>query len=259
MKTGMTFKGSGLLLAILFAGWLQGCAVSPKADPRDPWEPFNRSVTRFNDRLDEVAIRPVAVAYQKVTPGPVRLGVNNFFGNVSDVWSLVNNMLQLKPVESVETLMRVSINTFFGFGGVLDVASEMRLEKHKEDFGQTLGHWGVPTGPYLVLPLAGPSTVRDSVAYLVDTQVDTVAGLPNVPARNSLLVLRAVDIRSNLLRATDFLEGAALDKYTFVRDAYLQRRRSLVKEETSDAEERFDLPESGLGSASTASVPLNSN
>lgn len=233
---------AGLWTALLALALLQGCAVGP--NPRDPFEPFNRSVTRFNDGLDEAIVKPVAQAYQNTVPSPVRTGVNNFFGNLSDVWSFVNNVLQAKPQEAVDSFMRVSVNTLIGLGGVLDWATPMGIERHSEDFGKTLGRWGVATGPYLVLPVLGPSTVRDAAARVVDAQGDLVMQVNNVPVRNSLYVLRAVDLRAGLLRAGEVLDQAALDKYSFTRDAYLQRRGVVIDTDTNgDTEERYDLPE----------------
>jgi phospholipid-binding lipoprotein MlaA len=219
--------------------------MSPNANPRDPWEPFNRNIASFNDGLDDAVVKPVATAYQHVTPQIMRTGVNNFFGNISDVWSLVNNVLQLKPAESVETLFRVGVNTTLGLVGLIDVASELRLERHTEDFGQTLGYWGMPAGPYVVLPLLGPSTLRDSLSLPVDAKGNLVGRVDDVALRNSLITLRLVDVRANLLSAGRLLDAAALDKYSFTRDAYLQRRRGLVKEQNSGVdtdEERYDLP-----------------
>ncbi|MDI1237868.1 MAG: VacJ family lipoprotein [Polaromonas sp.] len=240
MKTQITMKWSGLWAGLLVLALLQGCALGP--NPRDPFEPFNRSVTRFNDGLDEAIVKPVAQAYQNTIPSPVRTGVNNFFGNLSDVWSFVNNVLQAKPQAAVDSFMRVSVNTLIGLGGVLDWATPMGIERHSEDFGKTLGHWGMATGPYLVLPVLGPSTVRDAAARVVDAQGDLVLQIDNVPVRNSLYVLRAVDLRASLLRAGEVLDQAALDKYSFTRDAYLQRR-GVVIDSNGDTEERYDLPE----------------
>jgi len=226
---------------------LQGCAMSPNANPRDPWEPFNRNVSNFNEGLDQAVIKPVATGYQNVTPKIMRTGVNNFFGNISDVWSLVNNVLQLKPAESVETLFRVGVNTTIGLLGLIDVASDLKLEKHTEDFGQTLGFWGVPTGPYVVLPLLGPSTLRDSLALPVDAKGNLVNSLNDVALRNSLITLRLVDLRASFLSAGRLLDAAALDKYSFTRDAYLQRRRGQIFGPRTDVildEERYDLPAS---------------
>lgn len=242
MKPRITMNRAGLWTALLALALLQGCAVGP--NPRDPFEPFNRSVTRFNDGLDEAIVKPVAQAYQNTVPSPVRTGVNNFFGNLSDVWSFVNNVLQAKPQEAVDSFMRVSVNTLIGLGGVLDWATPMGIERHSEDFGKTLGRWGVATGPYLVLPVLGPSTVRDAAARVVDAQGDLVMQVNNVPVRNSLYVLRAVDLRAGLLRAGEVLDQAALDKYSFTRDAYLQRRGVVIDTDTNgDTEERYDLPE----------------
>jgi phospholipid-binding lipoprotein MlaA len=248
-----------LFVAVLVCAVLQGCASAPNAHPRDPWEPFNRQVSSFNEGVDEAVVKPVATAYQHVTPELVRTGVSNFFGNLSDVWSLVNNVLQLKPRESVETLFRVGVNTTIGLAGLIDVATELRLVKHREDFGQTLGYWGVPTGPYLVLPLLGPSTLRDAAALPVDRQGNLVDGLDDVATRNSLTALRLVDLRASLLGAGRLLDDAALDKYTFTRDVYLQRRRGLVLDDTvpstSPAEERYDLPEPEKSAAPAAARP----
>ncbi len=253
------FLAYGVLMS---AALLGGCAVSPSALPHDPWEPFNREVTGFNENLDKAVLKPVATVYQNVAPALVRQGVSNFFANVSDVWSLVNNVLQLKPKESVETLFRVGVNTTMGLGGLIDVATELRLARHREDFGQTLGYWGVPTGPYLVLPLLGPSTLRDSLAMPVDRQVDLVGNLSQVPLRNSLTTLRIIDTRADFLQVGNLLDDAALDKYSFTRDAYLQRRRGLAlegKPDKASTEERFDLPaaapESGLTPSGTGSTP----
>ena len=227
---------------------LQGCASGPQANPADPLEPFNRSVYSFNEGLDRAVLKPVATAYQNVAPSPVRTGVTNFFENLSDAWSFVNNVLQARPVEAADTLFRFTTNTFWGLGGIFDVASDLKIAKHKEDFGQTLGVWGLAPGPYLVLPLFGPSSVRDSAGLLVDRQGSLLSQTDSIATRNSLTGLSLVDTRANLLEAGNLLDQAALDKYAFIRDAYLQRRQSLVG--TSDSgpaskapEERFDLPE----------------
>lgn len=226
---------------------LQGCASGPQANPADPLEPLNRSVYKFNDGLDRAVLKPVATAYQNVTPELVQTGVGNFFDNLSDVWSLVNNLLQARPAAAVDSLFRVTTNTVWGLGGIFDVASEMGIPQHKEDFGQTLGTWGLASGPYLVLPVFGPSSARDAVGLAVDSQGNLVGQLNDVPVRNSLTGLRLVDTRAGLLSAGNVLEQAALDKYAFTRDFYLQRRRSLIGVEGADRaaepEERYDLPE----------------
>jgi phospholipid-binding lipoprotein MlaA len=190
---------------------------------------LNRGVSNFNEAVDEAVLKPVATAYRDVTPDPVRTGVSNFFGNLRDVWSAVNATLQLRPREATENAMRFGVNTVLGFGGLLDIASEMGIERTSLDFGQTLGRWGVPSGPYLVLPLFGPSSVRDAAGFGVESRGDLVGTLDHIPSRNSLTALRIVDTRANLLRATSMLEGAALDKYSFTRDFYLQRRQNQIE------------------------------
>ena len=212
----------------LAAAALTGCASGPNANPRDPLEPFNRGVYQFNDALDRAVVKPVATAYRDVLPSPVRTGVTNFFNNLQDVWSAVNNALQLKAEGAGNSLVRFGVNTVFGLGGLIDIASEMRIERHTEDFGQTLGYWGVGPGPYLVLPMLGPSTVRDTAALPIDFQGNLVSQVEHVPTRNSATALKLVNLRSQLLQATDMLDQVALDPYTFTRDAFLQRRRSAV-------------------------------
>lgn len=215
-----------------------GCATGPQANPRDPLEPMNRRVTEFNDALDAAILRPVATAYKDNLPAPVRTGIHNFFGNLSDVWSAINSLLQFKVHDAAENWMRFNVNTVFGLGGLLDIASDMNIERHREDFGQTLGRWGMHTGPYVVVPLLGPSTLRDVLAMPVDWRGDPVTHA-DIAWRNSLYALRAVDSRANLLRVSAVLEEAALDKYSFTRDAHLQRRRSEI---TGSSEEPPPAP-----------------
>jgi phospholipid-binding lipoprotein MlaA len=218
---------AALLAATLLLG---GCATVANPNPRDPLEPFNRGVSQFNEGLDSMVLKPVATVYRQNVPPIVRTGVSNFFGNLSDAWSFVNSALQLKVQDAAENWARFSINTFFGLGGILDVASDLNIDRHREDFGQTLGRWGVPTGPYLVLPFFGSSTLRDTLAMPIDRRMDLVQRVTAHDVRNSLYVLRAVEQRSNLLRASAVLDGAALDKYSFPRDAHMQRRRAEVFE-----------------------------
>ena len=220
VKRWALLASMGVLLA------LQGCATVKSADARDPWEPMNRSVFEFNQVVDKVAIKPAAQAYVQVVPGLVRTGVGNFLGNLSDVWTFANSTMQLKGQAAAESFMRVTVNTVFGLGGVLDVATEMRLEKRKEDFGQTLGYWGVKPGPYFVLPLLGPSTLRDTVALPLDMKGDASQQFSDEATRNALTVTRVVDLRSRLLQTVDVLMAASLDPYTFVRDGYLQKRQN---------------------------------
>lgn len=226
----------GLMAVCLLMAMLTGCASGPRSDPRDPWEPFNRSMWTFNEGLDKAVLRPVAETYKEVTPNLVRRGVNNFFANLTDLWSFVNNTLQLKPREAMESLTRFNLNTFFGLGGLLDIASEAGIERHREDFGQTLGRWGIPSGPYLVVPFLGPSTLRDTAARAINATGDPVYYVSDVVKRNSLYVLRVVDLRASLLRAGNVLEEAALDRYTFTRDVYLQiRQREVLGDKADDA------------------------
>ena len=220
--------GARWTAALLFFLLLAGCAVGPHANPRDPLEPFNRGVYQFNEAVDTAVLKPVATAYRDVTPAMLRRGVGNFFDNLQDAWSFVNNALQFKGQAAVESLFRFGVNTFIGLGGIHDVASEMRIEKNTKDFGHTLGFWGVAPGPYLVLPLLGPSSLRDAAARVVDVQGDLASNIAHVPTRNVVTVVRMVDKRAELLKVTAMLEAAALDKYTFTRDTYLESRRSEV-------------------------------
>lgn len=221
---------------------LQGCASVPHADARDPWESMNRSVYNFNEVLDNIAIKPAAKVYTAVLPSPVRTGIHNFLGNLGDVWTLVNSALQLKGQATAETFMRINVNTFLGLGGVLDVATEMRLEKRKEDFGQTLGRWGVKPGPYIVLPILGPSTLRDALATPLDIKGDMVQQFSDTATRNVLSATRVMDVRSGLLESLDVIKAAALDPYTFVRDGYLQKRENDVYD--GNPPSNFDYSES---------------
>lgn len=205
-----------------------GCATGPDANPRDPLEPFNRGVYKFNDAVDTAVLKPVATAYEKVTPSPVRTGVGNFFSNLGDLWSSVNAGLQLRPREAVENLMRFSVNSVFGLAGVLDIATEMRIPRTQLDFGHTLGRWGTPAGPYLVFPFFGPSSVRDGAASFVDAYGDPVVGVDHIATRNSLYALRVVDGRARFLRASSMLDDSGMDKYSFIRDAYLSRRQGQI-------------------------------
>lgn len=213
---------------------LMGCATVANPDPRDPLESYNRSMTSFNEQVDAMVLKPVAIAYQDIAPAPVRTGVSNFFANIGDVWSFVNNVLQLRAEAAASTFMRVNVNTFLGLGGVLDIASELGIDRYKQDFGLTLGHWGMGTGPYLVLPILGPSTVRDTFALPVDLKGNVVSYVDPVSARNSLYALRIVDTRANLLRAGSVLDSAALDKYSFTRDVFLRVRSQAGEPQNGD-------------------------
>ena len=216
------------LAALLLAALLAGCATTGDRNPRDPWEGFNRKSFAFNEKLDEVVLKPVAQGYAKVVPAFAREGVNNFFDNLEDVGTTLNNLIQGKPKESASDLGRFLVNTFFGFFGLWDIATPLGLEKHYEDFGQTLGVWGVGSGPYLVIPLLGPSTARDAPAKAVDPSWYYSSALDNNVAYWSLWGLDKIRIRANLFQSEKVLDEAALDKYTFIRDAWMQRRRSMV-------------------------------
>ncbi len=207
---------------------LQACATVANPDPRDPMESWNRGVFQFNDAVDRAVVKPVATAYRDVLPPWLRAGVNNFFGNLEDLWSGVNNALQLRGQDTADSFGRVLINTTMGLGGVLDVASEMNMERHPANFGLTLGRWGVGPGPFVVLPFLGSSTLRDTVALSVDIPANPVRRVEDDATRNGLTVLNLVDTRATYLKAGEVVEGAALDKYSFTRDAFLQRRRNLV-------------------------------
>lgn len=226
-KLSLLSRGLGAAVLVTLVA---GCATGPNANPQDPLEPFNRNVSEFNESVDAMVLKPVATVYRDVTPDLVRTGVSNFFSNLGDVWSFINATLQLRPREASENFLRFGVNTAFGMGGVLDIASEMGIERTRLDFGQTLGRWGVPAGPYLVLPIFGPSSIRDAAGFGVETRGDLVQGIDNIGTRNALTVLRAVETRANLLRATSMLEGAALDKYSFTRDVYLRRRQSQIED-----------------------------
>lgn len=214
-----------LALAAAAAATLSGCATT---NPADPIEPFNRAVFKFNDAVDQNALKPAATAYKSVTPSFVQTGVSNFFGNLADVWTGLNNFMQGKGEAGLSDLTRVSLNSTFGLLGLLDIASEAGIKKHKEDFGQTLGYWGVPSGPYLMLPLLGPSTVRDTAGLPLDIAADPWGYKQPVNWRNVGSVVRVVDQRAAILDASNLMEEAALDRYEFIRDGFLQRRQGQV-------------------------------
>ena len=202
---------------------LSGCAATGQ-HPQDPYEAYNRKVQAFNDGVDDAILKPVATAYKNVTPEYVRQSVGNFFGNLGDLWSLVNHALQGNGEQAYNHAVRFTTNSVLGIGGLLDIATEMGVDRRKQDFGQTLGAWGVKPGPYLVLPLLGPSTVRDTVALPVDWQGNVLGELHPVSHRNSLTGLRLVDTRARLLGASGVMESVALDRYSLMRDFYLQSR-----------------------------------
>ncbi|ACD17958.1 MlaA family lipoprotein [Paraburkholderia phytofirmans] len=223
------------------AALLAGCTTVQTPTPGDPLEGLNRTIFTVNDKLDQYALKPVAKGYVFITPQPVRDSVTNFFSNIGDVYIAANNLLQLKITDGVEDIMRIVINTVFGVGGLFDVATLAKLPKHDNDLGLTLGHYGVPAGPYLVLPLFGPSTVRDAVGSIGNYYVNPLSYIHPDGLSWALYGLNIVNTRANLLNAGDVLEGAALDKYSFVRSAYLQRRQYLL----SDGKQSQALPNYG--------------
>jgi phospholipid-binding lipoprotein MlaA len=253
-----------LLLAAAWLVLLTGCATTgsgtagasakpPSATAKiDPWERWNRKVFAFNDKVDEAVLKPVATTYTKVVPSPVRRGVNNFFGNFSDMWSAVNNLLQGKFANSLQDVVRVGTNTLFGLGGFLDVASEFGADPQREDLGQTLGRWGMAPGPYVVWPILGPSTFRESIALPLDAQISPALAMHHNAAKLATTGMQAVNTRANLLGATGMLNDIALDRYAFVRDAYLQRRRSLVYD--GDPPEEKEIEEEDMSAPAPANA-----
>ncbi len=219
-----------ILLATFSLLILSGCATTGNnagSHPKDPAEGFNRAMFSVNEGADALVFKPLAQLYELVTPQFIRTGITNFFANISDVWTAFNNLLQGKVTDGASDIGRVFVNTTVGIGGLFDVASSevFNIEKHDEDFGQTLGVWGVPDGPYLFIPFLGPRTTRDAGALIVDYQADPVFQIDNVPLRNSLSGIRMVNTRANLFRAEKLMDGAAIDKYDYLRNAYLKSRR----------------------------------
>ncbi len=234
----MNRSARNLLVALLLTG-AAGCATTNGGDPRDPLEGFNRAMHSFNDGFDEAIGKPVATGYRNVLPAPIRSWVRNFFANIGDLLIGANNLLQGKPKDTVVDWARFGFNSTLGVFGINDVASEMGLEKHDEDFGQTFGRWGVGDGAYIVWPFLGSSNVRDSVGLVFDIGLDPVLMHEPVRVRNVMTVLRATSRRADLLDASRILEEAALDKYVFQRDGYMQRRRSLIYDGNPPREPRL--------------------
>lgn len=236
-----------LLLISLVLG---GCASAQgERNPQDPLEPFNRSMYKFNDTVDKTIVKPVAKGYSTIVPEFGKIMVSNFFSNLDDVLVTIHDLLQLKFAQAASDGTRVLFNSTFGILGLFNVTD--RLEKHNEDLGQTLGYWGVGSGPYVVLPFFGPRTVRDSIGLYVDAYASPIRLIPNIPTRNVMYVARAINARAGLLDQEKILEEAAIDQYTFIRDAYLQQRQSLVYDgnpprEKFDDEEYNDTPDKTL-------------
>lgn len=236
-----------LFLIVMFALVGSGCAtVSGERDPSDPFEGYNRAIYNFNDSVDKGVLKPVARGYEKVIPRPVRRDISNIFSHLGDVLVLVNDLLQLKPGQAVSDFSRLFVNSTVGLFGLIDVASHWDIPKHHEDFGQTLGRWGFSSGPYLMIPFLGPSTLRDGIGLIPQYQLDPVLDIKDETPRYGAVVLRGVNDRAKLLKASRVLEDAALDPYVFLRDAYLQRRQNLVydgnppEEDFEDFDDDFD-------------------
>ncbi|GAB2599343.1 VacJ family lipoprotein [Nitrincola alkalisediminis] len=201
----------------------------------DPWEGFNRAMFSFNETIDRAAIKPLAQGYKFITPELAQTGVSNFFDNLKGLRTFANNLLQGKVHNAFEDVARFTFNTTFGLAGLIDVATPMGIAKHDEDFGQTLGYWGMPSGPYVVLPFFGPSSVRDTVGMVPDWYLNPIVYVDDRATRNSLQALRLIDTRARLLEAERMISG---DRYSFIRDSYLQRREFLVRD--GDVRVSFD-------------------
>ncbi len=250
--------GPGLRVAVpvVLAAALGGCATTGAQPPRpgvqsDPFERWNRKVFAFNEGLDEHVLVPLATGYRDAVPELARTGIGNVFDNFADAWSAVNNLLQFKLEAGLGDTMRVTVNTLFGVGGLFDVAGDLGMPHYHEDLGQTLGRWGVPSGPYIVWPLLGPSAVRESLALPLDRYAMPAAWIDADGVQLGLSALQIVHVRAGLLGASRLVDDIALDKYSFIRDGWLQRRRSLVWDgdppplpEEADAAEPPDAPAS---------------
>lgn len=231
------------LFLLLVGLTLGGCATSHH-NPKDPLESFNRGMYKFNDTVDKAVLKPVAQGYNNILPSPAKTAVTNFFSNLDDVTVTLNDLLQLKIVQGITDFERVLFNSTFGIFGLIDIATSMGLEKHDEDFGQTLGRWGIRSGPYLVLPFFGPSSVRDGIGLYVDSQTSMLKEVDYIPTRNEMYATTTVNDRANLLDQEKILDEASIDRYSFLRDAYLQRRQSKVYD-GNPPREKLDDGENG--------------
>jgi phospholipid-binding lipoprotein MlaA len=213
-------------IALFAASVLGGCAAAPSRD--DPFEPMNRASYAVHEVVDGYVVKPVAQAYVDYAPKLVQTGIRNFFGNIDDLFSFINDMLQNKPDKAGNDLGRVIANTGFGLLGLIDIASDAGIPKGNEDFGQTFGYWGIPQGPYLFIPVLGPTTVRDGSGWIIRAYTTPIGYIPDVPTRNILWAIGFLDARASALQAESLVDQASLDRYTFIRRAYLQRREYLV-------------------------------
>jgi len=238
----------GISMGLTFA--TSGCATGPDSNPRDPFEKVNRATYKVNDTIDTVIATPIAKGYNFIVPQFARTMVANFFSNIGDATVMANDILQGRGTDAAEDLMRIAMNTVFGIGGLFDFATQAGLPRHDQDFGLTLGHYGVPMGPYIVIPLFGPSNVRDGIGLAATLEVDPI-GYTRPAVRNAFFIANFVSTRAKYLGATDLLSAAALDKYSFTRDAYLGHRQYLLNGDTSSE----PLPDYGVDPATGASGP----
>lgn len=237
----MRTKITVIIASLLTFAMLSGCASQAN---KDPLEGINRGIYKFNDVTDKAVIKPVATAYKAVAPTPVRVGINNFFNNLGMVTTVLNDLLQFKLAYAFTDAGRFVINSTFGLAGFIDVAGMDKIERRKEDFGQTLGYWGVDSGAYLVLPFLGPSSVRDATGLVVDTAtsdpITYTHNIGQIRLHNQLRAAQFIDKRTELLIASDLVDEASLDPYAFMRDAYLQRRANLVQDGLGSKESSKD-------------------
>ena len=247
-KWGVTF----LFLALVLPGMTRAQSATPLSEEslgtpvQDPFEAINRTTFAFNEFLDGNVLRPVAMVYRDNFPAPIQAGVSNFFGNLLDLWSGVNSVLQAKPSAATHNTARFVINSTIGIYGVFDIATRLNIERQTEDFGQTLGVWGLPSGPYLVLPLLGPSTLRDGLGTMADSTASLINQVDDSAHRNGLTAARLLEIRARILPITEQIDRMALDKYSFVRDAFLQKRLNDIHDgnppDISDTTSPFQSP-----------------
>jgi phospholipid-binding lipoprotein MlaA len=243
-------------IALATAMVMTGCAT---ANSHDPFEGYNRAVFNFNDRLDQAVLEPTAQAYHDVTPDFLQIAIGNFFENIGDVWTAANNLLQGKVEDGLNDVMRVAVNTTLGWGGLIDIGSAAGIPKHKQDFGTTLGVWGVPSGPYVMLPLLGPSTIRDTAALPADYAGDAWSYVDPTGTRAAGSIVRLVDKRAAALDAFNLIEEAALDRYEFIRDAYLQRRENKINQ-SKEKDRNGDMDEQSMDrTEQPSSEPAHSN
>jgi phospholipid-binding lipoprotein MlaA len=252
-KPALRSKTRCALVPLLAAVALAGCAVGPTKE--DPYEPFNRSMFSVHEAVDGAVIKPVAQGYVAIVPEPIRTAVSNFFGNIDDLFTGINGLLQGNGYRAGDAFGRVLLNTSFGLGGIFDLASMMGITKDRNDFGITFGKWGFPQGPYLFIPGFGPTTVRDGTGWLVRLEIGPVGYIPDIPLRNSLYGLGYVDIRQQALATESVVETAAIDKYRFIRNAYLRARRYQLYDGHPPPEEDEDNALAPSAVAPAAPVP----